>query len=84
MIQSQWMTFEMQPRAAGRKTDTVRIVSKSTGFVLGTINWYGPWRCYAFYPAAGCLFNQSCLEDINAQIRELMEHWRGRADDFGR
>jgi hypothetical protein len=42
------------------------------GSVLGTIRWWGAWRQYVFFPGAGCLFSAGCLEDINAQIRELM------------
>lgn len=76
MVESRWMTFELQEKEGNRKTDIVRILGKSNGAVLGTIRWYGAWRCYAFFPAAGCLFNQGCLEDINMQIRELMVTWR--------
>lgn len=84
MIQSQWMVFELQDRAVSRKTDIVWIRSKSNPtIVLGTIHWYSHWRCYAFFPSDGCLFNLGCLTDIQAQIQEMMEHWRGRADDIG-
>lgn len=81
MVQSQWMTFELQEKEGNRKTDIVRILSKGNGAILGTICWYSHWRCYAFFPSAGCLFNQGCLEDINHQIRTLMDEWRGRDPD---
>jgi hypothetical protein len=68
---SSYLLFEPQP-AAG-KTTIMRVVSKSSSDVLGTIRWYGAWRQYVFYPSAGTLFSAGCMEDINAVIRELMD-----------
>ena len=33
---------------------------------LGQVKWYGPWRCYSFFPEAGTLFEKQCLRDIAA------------------
>lgn len=39
---------------------------------LGQVKWYGPWRCYAFFPADGTLFERVCLRDIAAFCDWLM------------
>ena len=32
--------------------------------VLGTIGWFGRWRCYSFDPWPGTTFEKTCLRDI--------------------
>lgn len=47
------------------KTNVYEVRTWDTdGFRLGTIKWFGRWRKYAFYPEAGCLFEETCLRDI--------------------
>lgn len=38
---------------------------------LGEVRWYGPWRQYCFFPAPGCVFNVTCLANINHFIGQL-------------
>lgn len=38
---------------------------------LGQIKWYGPWRQYCFFPEMDCVFNVSCMNDINHFIGQL-------------
>ena len=54
------------------KTEVYDVLSKSKGFVLGHIKWYGPWRQYCFYPSPQCVFNRDCLETIREFIQNLM------------
>jgi len=34
------------------------------GASLGEVRWFGRWRCYAFYPFAGTIYERKCLRDI--------------------
>lgn len=36
----------------------------NSGGSLGIAQWYSPWRQYCFFPAAQCVFNVGCIEDI--------------------
>lgn len=38
---------------------------------LGTVSWFGRWRCYAFNPAPMTVFEKVCLRDI-ANFCELL------------
>jgi len=68
---SKWIIFvEGEPKP---KTKTWHVVTKEDGGKpgfeeggneLGEVRWYGPWRCYAFFPAGGTLFEKDCLRDI--------------------
>ena len=40
---------------------------------MATIEWYGAWRQYCFFPAPDMVFSQGCLEGVNDFIRQLME-----------
>ena len=55
------------------KTEIWNILSKSSGFILGQIKWYGPWRSYCFFPSATSIFNVACMTDIQNAIKELMD-----------
>jgi len=32
--------------------------------LVGEVRWFGPWRCYAFYPYDKTVFEKTCLRDI--------------------
>ena len=51
------------------KTVIYKVVSDTS--VLGEIRWYGPWRCYAFYPEMETVYEKKCLRDI-ADFCELL------------
>ena len=55
------------------KTKVISVDSKLHGNTLGIIKWYGAWRQYVFYPKIGTLFNAECLNDIQNQIKEMMD-----------
>ena len=54
------------------KTEIWNVHAKRTGFVLGKIKWYGPWRQYCFFPSPNSVFNSGCMTDIQNAIKELM------------
>ena len=47
-----------------RKTFIWEVGSKKGSQVLGTIQWYAPWRRYCFFPTTGTLFDAECLREI--------------------
>jgi len=74
MIKSKYMEFDKIGDTG--KTEIWNILSKSSGYILGQIKWYGSWRQYCFFPSAHCVFNNSCMTDILNFIKELMEDRR--------
>ena len=72
MPESKYLEFEKIGDTKHGKTEIWEIISKSSGFSLGLIKWYGPWRQYCFYPSAHCVFNVTCMSDISGHIKDLM------------
>ena len=71
---SKFMEFE-QVGDTG-KTEIWDVLSRSSGFVLGKIRWYGPWRQYCFFPSGNSVFNNGCMGDIVNVIKILMKERR--------
>jgi hypothetical protein len=59
----------------GRKTKLVEVVNKSSGYVIATIEWYGAWRQYCFFPSLefDTVWNNSCLTEVLFVINKLMK-----------
>lgn len=68
MHTSQYLYFDEVP--CSTKTKKWDIISKSGGYPLGRIKWYGAWRQYCFFPDIGTIWNKGCLEDINRFIED--------------
>lgn len=62
--ESKWIEFVCIDRIQGHKTFTWRVVTKDGPSLLGDVKWYGPWRCYSFFPRPDCIFEKQCLRDI--------------------
>lgn len=73
---SEYLNFVQLQARPGMKTQIWGIESKSSGNLLGMIQWYGAWRQYVFYPSENTLFNTGCLSEIREFIWRLMEAWR--------
>jgi hypothetical protein len=71
-MESKWIDFFQREDLQKGVTKVYDIVSKDGDALLGKIKWYGPWRCYAFFPQANCLFEKTCLKDITGFIETLM------------
>lgn len=54
------------------KTQRFEVVSKSSGDILGRIQWYSQWRQYVFMPSYPTVWNSECLADIEIFLVELM------------
>ena len=68
--QTEYMDFrvvEAKPRTV------VDVTNRRSGFLLGQIRWYGPWRQYVLMPSHSTVFNVDCLQEINDVIAGLME-----------
>ena len=76
MSESRFMEFDKIGDTG--KTEVWNVLSKSSGFILGKIKWYGPWRQYCFFPSANSVFNPTCMLDINKKISGLMAARRYR------
>ncbi len=60
------------------KTFTFQILNKKSGFVLGYVKWYGPWRQYCFFPCPESVFNHWCLKEIVLFMNQLMADRRSK------
>ncbi len=59
----------------GKKTKTIHVINKSSGNEIATIEWYGAWRQYCFFPSLefDTVWNNTCLKDILDVIDMLMK-----------
>ena len=55
------------------KTSVYSVVNLKSETSLGTIQWYGPWRQYCFFPLHSMVFNVGCMRHIIDFIQKLME-----------
>ena len=76
LVNSQYLEFDLVGDTG--KTTIWNILSKSSGFILGKVKWYGPWRQYSFFPTAETIFNKECMKDISSCIGILMDERRGK------
>lgn len=61
------------------KTRTWDIRTKDSLEPLGSVRWFGRWRCYAFYPVSGTVFERVCLRDIATFCEtETQKHREGK------
>lgn len=71
MKDTEYLRFERK-EIKGRKTPIVKVWNRRYGILLGEIEWYGPWRQFCFFSNHTAIFNNTCLEDIQGVIKELM------------
>jgi hypothetical protein len=69
--ETKWIRFVLVQE--GPKTNVYSITAKEGDAHLGIIHWYGRWRQYGFFPAPHTVFEKTCLADISAFLKELME-----------
>lgn len=61
---AKWIDFhECVPRTPAAKTKRWAVSAKE-GAGLGTVQWFGRWRQYTFFPAPATAFEPVCLRDI--------------------
>lgn len=47
------------------------VTKKRTHAPLGTIEFYPAWKKFVFAPDDGCIFDESCLQDIISFLKDL-------------
>lgn len=55
------------------KTKVYGVVNKKSGYRIGKIKWYSPWRQYCLFPDVDTIFNKDCMEYIIDFINTLMK-----------
>jgi hypothetical protein len=56
-----------------KKTKNFIVTNKKSGDHLGWINWYPPFRKYAFTSACDIVYDPNCLNDISSFLTNLMK-----------
>jgi len=72
-IRTKYMTFIKVGQKP--KTSVWNIENNESGFVLGTISWYGAWRQYVV-DTKECVFNKGCLDTISEFLTKLNNEQR--------
>lgn len=72
---TEYLVFYQGPSESG-KTARVLVYAADDVTLLGRIKWFGRWRQYAFFPAAGTVWNRGCLMQIHEEIETLMTERR--------
>ncbi len=54
------------------KTKKYFVYTRGAG-QLGCIKWFSRWRRYAFFPNPVCVFDASCLREIESYLTGLMD-----------
>jgi hypothetical protein len=68
--ETEYLVFRRQD-IAGRRTPIIEVSGKRTGYMLGEIRWFAPWRCFTLHPMRNTVWNRVCLEDVNRVIDKL-------------
>ncbi len=71
------LEVEETPPKIGRKTRCWLVRSRNDGTLLGSVEWYGPWRQYNFDPCGDTTFNSGCLLDIVAFLKKETQRQKG-------
>jgi len=81
LLMSEYLTIEKnEGLSRGRKTGIYDVCSSRSGDVLGTIQWFGRWRQYTFWPVHGTTYNPECLRYIADTCARLSrEHREAKA-----
>lgn len=69
MIDSKYLKFELIETKP--KTKVYVVISKMHDYQLGIIKWFTNWRCYAFYPGNGTIWEDDCLSAITQFLKNL-------------
>lgn len=75
---AKWIEFEFAPTPEGQKTQRFNVVAKEGRVVLGQVKWFGRWRKYCFFPAPDMIFEEDCLGDIAAFLKQTTTEYRGQ------
>lgn len=66
----EYVKFRLNDRKP--RTNVYDVLSINGDMVLGTIQWYAPWRQYCIYPDEETLWSIGCLQQIRLFIGKMM------------
>lgn len=72
----EYIEVRKAPQDPRRRTPTYVVTNKHSGADLGTIQWYGPWRQFCFFPLAVTVWSNGCLDDVKDAISKAMDESR--------
>jgi len=67
-----YLIFEHKGKSDSGKTDRWVVKNSLSNFIIGWIEWYGPFRKYAFSPVNGTTFDANCLIEIAEFLKTEM------------
>lgn len=75
----EYISFTFNGVTESGKTAEYDVNAKEPKDWLGTIAWYGRWRCYAFTPAPSTIFEKTCMRDVADFCEKLTKEHYARA-----
>lgn len=76
LMPGKWISLRQLYPLKPRKTKVYAIHPKDGSDPIGTIEWYSPWRGYAFFPLPSTVFEPDCLGTIIGWLKTLNQHHR--------
>lgn len=73
----QYMTVSEPVPSPSGKTNVWTIYDRR-GYILGTVSWFGRWRCYAFNPQMMTTFNAACLGELATFCKNVTQEHRDK------
>jgi len=46
------------------------IINRSSGDVLGHIEWYPQWECFVFFSSRNAVWSSDCHDEVGAFLKE--------------
>lgn len=59
------------PKVSSRKTHDYLLVNNTSGATIGSIQWYGSWRQFCFFPSPETVWSIGCLAEVRAFLHAL-------------
>jgi len=76
-MESKYLLFKLIEEK--RKTKVWVVEETKYGNILGTIQWYSPWRQYVFETFIDTIFSWDCLKAVSEFLKKVnLEHRRER------
>jgi hypothetical protein len=63
-----WIKFHELNMRDGRKTKVWAVLTIDGLTVLGHVQWFAPWRKYAYFPKKDTIYEQDCMRVLSQFI----------------
>jgi CRISPR/Cas system CMR-associated protein Cmr1 (group 7 of RAMP superfamily) len=71
-----WIEIVELPQAMPTRRFEVKNIK--SGFTIGWIRWYGPFRSYAYLPCEGTVYEEDCLRDLAECVEGLTKEHKAK------